>query len=113
MCSPLWIFNRKIKQLEHSLECFLEAIVISSLEGPCRALELAPNIAELFGYREGEPPAVFESFVDQGFHRMRESTISIISCRVLSSSTPRERLPIRGLMLIIESNSIHSDLGFS
>ncbi len=112
-CPPLWIFNGQIKQLEHSLEGFLEAIMISSLEGPCGALELASDVAELFVYREGEPAAVFESFVDERFHLMSEFTISIISCRVLASSTPRERLPIRGLMLIIESNSIHSNLGFS
>ena len=104
-CSPLWVFDSKIKQLEDTLKCFLEAVVVASLERSRRALELATNVTELFVDGEGEPAVVFESFMYERFHWMSESTISMISCRASSSSTPRERLPMRGLMLIIESNS--------
>ena len=88
VCPPLWIFDRKIKQLEHAFKCFFEAVVISSFESSRCPLELATNVAELFEDRKREPAIVFESFVDQRFHWMSESTIATISCRVPSSSTP-------------------------
>lgn len=47
-CSPLRILDCQIQKLQHSLEGVFKAFMVSSLKSPRRALELAPDIAELF-----------------------------------------------------------------
>ena len=71
--------------------------------------DLTADMTQLLGQGQLPPATGGELSVGHDPHRRTSRrTKSVILSRVAASSTPRDRLPTEGRMLIIESNSSHS-----
>jgi len=102
------IIDRQGEKLEGTLErhaAVLGIVLITPVQGP---FDLASDIGELFHQRKFQPaPRGQLSMLNTQDRTLLPTTLRIFS-RTAGSSTPRDRWPREGRILIMESNSIRS-----
>lgn len=91
-------------------EAVFGIVLFPPREGP---LDLAPDVGQLDDERERVPTPRGQVAMLGAHGVMSLSTISMIFALIAGSSTPRERFPWEGRMLIIESNSTRSGMASS
>ena len=114
-CSPPWIGQREVQQLERPLERpgRQTLVTVTSAAHPSH---FATDIGELRRQRELPPSPRRKLRVPARRIRHRSTsltTTSSICRRTAASSMPRDRLPRLGRTLIMESNSMKSGRGRS
>lgn len=108
---PAVVGGRQVEQLEAAVHGCVTTIGAAGLVRPDRAVHFAPNVRELLDQGQRFPPARGKAGVPPGrccHYFTRPFTIRRMVSRNPASSTPRERFPRDGRMLIIESYSIQS-----
>jgi len=102
------IGDRQIQELESPEKSPLTVLRIPFVAPVQGSLDLAPDIGQLEHQGKTVPSARRQRRMLNVAHFISSATTSTIFSRILWSSTPRERFPCEGRILMTESNSIRS-----